>query len=135
MSLRRSARKAKVVSYAEMAKESTYPDGPPQTATEKLLHSLNLQAFPILSYGEVDDTLVYSLFATKRRPNSYRQLNPSSISSVRLLTASEGIAIARICHSQISEENPTREACYRVAMQLVRTYPHLFMEHISILEQ
>jgi hypothetical protein len=123
MSLRRSTRRTKGVSYAGMSK-SCYPDSPPMTDREKRFHELNLQAFPIEPYLKVDDALVFSLFATKRRPNSYRRFNPTAISGVRNIDAAEGIAIAKACFEGISPLwNPAKVSpsnCRRLSHMCLR---------------
>jgi hypothetical protein len=105
------------------------------TDREKRFHELNLQAFPIEPYLKVDDALVFSLFATKRRPNSYRRFNPTAISGVRNIDAAEGIAIAKACFEGISQEKPTLESCKSVSIQLQKAFPHVFEGETAILEQ
>jgi hypothetical protein len=132
---RRSRREKREVSYVGMSKDSWYPDSAPRTERERVIHQLNLQAFPIEPYAKLDDVLVFSLFATKRRSRSYRGFDPTPISGARSITAAEGIAIAQVCFEGISQAKPTLESCHNVAMQLQAVYPHVFKGETVILEQ
>jgi hypothetical protein len=123
------------VSYADMSKESCYPDSGPRTDRELVIHQLNLQAFPMAPYSKVDDALVFSLFATKRRPRSYRRFDPTAITGVRNITAAEGIAIAKVCFEGISQVNPTLESCHNVSVELQALYPHVFEGETTIMDQ
>jgi hypothetical protein len=95
-----------------------------------------IQAFPIQPYARVDDIVVYSLFATKRQPKSYYQLNPTAISDIRAVTAEEGIDIAKICYHGIGQACPTQKSCHEVSLCLQEAYPCLFdAKEIPILGQ
>jgi hypothetical protein len=137
MAPRRSTRTTKPVKYMDIGTGS-YPDGAPETDLEQTIHSLNQEALSSQSYSAVDDVIVFSLFASKRRSRSYRSWATTATSGAvaRNVTARDGIAITALCHSEISCDNPTRESCRRVAMHLQQLYPHLFYEDdISIVEQ
>jgi hypothetical protein len=135
MSLRRSARNAgKAVNYIEESR--LFPEEPPSNDFEHLIHDLNLQAFPSLSYARVDDILVFALFATKRCHGHYRSLVPATSGERLTITMEVAISIANIIRLGVSCENPTMNECQATAMQLRSTHHNLFlMDDLSILEQ
>jgi hypothetical protein len=114
-----------------------YPDGPPVTELEKTIDSLSREMLLSESYTAVDDTIVYCLFASKRRARSYRSWSACSASgTARNVTAKDGAEIAKLCHSEINRDNPTRESCRRVAVMIQHSYGHLFhKDETSIIEQ
>ena len=137
MPARRSARSHKRINYADID-SAVYPDGPPVTELEKTIHSLNREMLLSKAYTAVDDMIVYCLFASKRRSRSHRSWSacPSSGTLSRNVTAEDGVAIAKLCHSEINRHNPTREACQRVAVMIQQSYGRLFHEdETSIIEQ
>ncbi|KAJ6453456.1 hypothetical protein C8R47DRAFT_997662, partial [Mycena vitilis] len=66
------------------ASGSTYPDGKPDTPFEKMIQLLNNQSFNSSRLAHVDDLVVYAMFATKARPESYRALKPETISGASM---------------------------------------------------
>lgn len=49
-----------------------------------MIQLLNNQAFPSAKLAHVDDLVVYAMFATKARPESYRAIKPDTISGVTM---------------------------------------------------
>lgn len=72
--LRRSKRQKTIGKYTEV---SSYPDGPPSSAFENLVSTLDQQFFPSETFARIDDILTYSIFATKRKSQRYLALRPS----------------------------------------------------------
>ena len=103
----------------------SYPDGPPANDFELMVAHLNNQSFPSSSYSQVDDIMVYSLFASKKNPLYLRRLQPAPALSMPHSTTSSGASSAgilplspsftnfhatiihRLCKENISEENRT----------------------------
>jgi hypothetical protein len=135
MSMRRSARNVgKVVNYKEHG--SYFPEEPPSNDFECLLHHLNQQAFPSLSYARVDDLIVFALFATKRCSGHYRALVPATSGRGVEITMGDAISIANIVRLGISRDAPTRDECQMTAMELQRVHHNIFIESdLIILEQ
>jgi hypothetical protein len=101
-----------------------YPEGEPISQFEKAIAELNKMAFPSSPYAAVDDVLVFSLFASKRKGSHLRSLQPVPSSSVRSITPEEGIAIRNECNA-IPRENPTIDDCGRVARRVCMQFPHI----------
>ena len=146
--LRRSTRISRRVSYvnlsctkfkfADIDTHHCYPDGPPETEFEQTIDSLNCDMLPSQSYAAVDDIIVYGLFSSKRRSRSYRSWTATATSTIstRTVTAKDGIAIADLCHSNISWERPTIECCRQTAIKLHQLCGNLFHgDEINILQQ
>jgi len=136
--LRRSTRISRRVSYVDIDTHHCYPDGPPETEFEQTIDSLNCDMLPSQSYAAVDDIIVYGLFSSKRRSRSYRSWTATATSTIstRTVTAKDGIAIADLCHSNISWERPSIECCRQTAIKLHRLYGSLFHgDEINVLQQ
>jgi hypothetical protein len=113
-----------------------YPEDSPSSPFEKLVARLNRQAFPEASYSRVDDILVYSLFATKRRDTWSRSLDPTPVNSTREVTREEGVAIRHICKEHITTSSPTPDECHQASAVLVQQFPQFFSQvTMPIVEQ
>lgn len=138
--MRRSARIRPPIRYDGDAQTSVYPDGPPSGGLEVVLARLNLEAFPAAEYARVDDLLVYSLFATKSHPNSYRAWIPVRASLVEPPPALEpvvGKAICKACLGLIWGDGQWEgQDPLGIAQVIQYGYPHLLSPtDIPILSQ
>jgi hypothetical protein len=125
--LRRSSRNRKRPDYNVDSNVSSYPDGVPINALERLVASLNLQSFPTNLYSAADDIIVYALFASKSRISSYRALHPVTISGPLGMSVSDGISIANICSIYIGQGDPTVESCAAAVAAFRTSFPQLFI--------
>ncbi|KAI0313411.1 hypothetical protein OF83DRAFT_1175700 [Amylostereum chailletii] len=111
----------------------SYPEGPPSSPFERTIAALDAESSPHLSYSAVDDVLVYALFAAKRRPRYSRARVPPPASNpgleLRPVTREDGLNIHAICRRTVDNEHPTPEQCHRAAVELVQTFPVLFLPH------
>jgi hypothetical protein len=113
-----------------------YPEGKPMTRFEKEIARLNLEAFPASLYAQVDDIVVWSLFASKRRHTARQALKPAASSSLHqsLVTNERALAIHERCRSIFHD--PTRDRCETAARDLVGQFPDLFSAiHTPIIAQ
>jgi hypothetical protein len=135
MALRRSARNfGRTFDYTDST--SLYPDGPPIDELEILIKHLNMQAFPSSSYARVDDILVYSLFATKRRPGHCRALTPLMAGNGPEMTQEEAVAMANAIRLGISSDRPTKAECNATALELCSEHPtFLVKDDFNVVEQ
>ncbi|KAJ7137683.1 hypothetical protein C8R44DRAFT_765939 [Mycena epipterygia] len=121
------------VKYNEDASGSSYPDGKPDSPFEKMVQLLNKQAFPSARLGHVDDLVVYAMFATKARPESYRAIKPEAISGASM-TRDEAGLLNRTVREHVDNANPTFAGCQEAAKELIIKLPNLFEEnHYKIL--
>jgi hypothetical protein len=135
MTLRRSARNVgKTFDYTDSS--SIFPEGPPGNELERLIERLNKQAFASSSYAQVDDILVYSLFATKHRAGNHRALVPLTAGDGPWMTRKEALSIANIIRLAISPDHPTEAECNAAAIQLWHEHRGLVAkEDLGIVEQ
>ena|ERR1700760_42079 len=135
-SLRRSTRTKRTVKN-DIPLVSAYPDMAPATDFERKIAFLNGQSFPSSLFSEVDDILVYALFASKKRQRSYRACIPDTAFNASKLSISneQGITIRHIYgrHTQ----GPNGIAGVSIACQaLVTELPSIFKEDgIPIVQQ
>ncbi|TFK69900.1 hypothetical protein BDN72DRAFT_959213 [Pluteus cervinus] len=116
--------------------DASYPLGPPKTAFERVIHSLDQENFEADRYAYIDALLTFSLMATKRRPGGGRAgralvldnalKDPQALNLA--ITKQEGISLCDFCRASISREQPTRERCYETALEVQEMFPNLFEE-------
>ena len=94
---RRSTRVTRQIN-TDISLVTAYPDTEPATDFERKIAILNRQSYPSALFAEVDDIIVYALFASKRRQISYRACVPDTAFSINNRTISEeqGIMIRHI---------------------------------------
>jgi hypothetical protein len=106
---------------------TSYPDGLPADTFEKVIADLNAESFSSKDYAPADNVLVYSLFAAKKYYNSYRALNPTSISGTISISPEQGIATtARECWNHIDRINSERDQCIQATNALKENFPRVF---------
>jgi hypothetical protein len=133
MSTRKSKRSFPPVKH--FSEDSNYPDGPPSNDFEGTVHALNNQAFSSSSLSRVDDCLVYTLFSTKRKQNTFKSFKLEAVSEDRT-TSSAGIYMANVIQRDISHSNPTRTQCRDVAERLCAYRPSIFHpSDLDLMEQ
>ncbi|TFK69907.1 hypothetical protein BDN72DRAFT_579068 [Pluteus cervinus] len=109
---------------------ASYPEGPPETAFERVVHALDKENFKAEPYAYMDALIAFSLFSTKRRPNGDRALaleNTSDSDHVGI-TKEEGVVIAHMCATSIPKDKPTRQSCHETASGIQEKLPHVFGE-------
>ena len=141
MSLRRSQRNkdSSPKSYREPYYTS-YPEGEPATLLERQLAALNQESFSSQELAAVDDLLVYSLFATKRRHASYRALRTPFLSQTpRNISRDEGVFISEQYHELLGKTTggvPELQIIQESARTIQTRLPHLFQESdVNVLAQ
>jgi hypothetical protein len=137
--LRRSTRSTRQINYNEEFAPS-YPDGQPQNEFERRIALLNQQSFPWKTFGDIDDILVYGLFASKRRTKGYRAIQPNRAfgeEDEAPITKDEGIQIRHICGTHVPKQGSGRTEDIRNASQaLVLGLPNVFSEkHLPVVQQ
>jgi hypothetical protein len=135
-SIRQSSRLAKKPRQVH-TDDLHYPDGAPITEFERAVAQLNFEAFPSSSYAQIDEILVWSLFASKRRNTSRQALKPAASSSRyhSLITHEQALAIYERCRL-IPRDDPTRNHCEATAKDLVEHFPDLLSStQIAIIAQ
>ena len=134
--VRRSARATRKINYT-LGTALAYPEGKPTTDFERRIAALNLQAFPSSTFAEVDDILVYALFASKRRQRSYRACEPDTAfyDAAARISKEDGITIRRIYGIHTDGGRGVagiNDACQALILEL----PTLFrQETLSLLQQ
>jgi hypothetical protein len=132
-SSRQSAKKRIIVKDTET---SCYPDNAPATNFEQMVATLDSEAYPSARYAAVDDVVVYAFFKKKKDSNYHNQLQLKRLGSGAFPTQEEGLAISKMCNSQISHNNPGLDECQQVAEEIYRLYPNLFeADDVGILRQ
>ncbi|KAJ7481256.1 hypothetical protein B0H11DRAFT_2024850 [Mycena galericulata] len=131
------------VKYNEDASSSSYPDGKPDTPFEKMIQTMNNQAFPSAKLAHIDDLVVYAMFATKARPESYRAIKPDTISGASMTADEAGLFNGTVkqrtesrylretelsWYVDVDNSNPTFPACQEAAKAVISKLPHLFEE-------
>ncbi|KAJ7783164.1 hypothetical protein B0H16DRAFT_1447328 [Mycena metata] len=111
------------------ASGSSYPDGKPDTPFEKMIQLLNHQSFPSARLARIDDLVVYAMFATKARPESYRAFKPDTISGATM-TADQGGAFNGCVKMHVDPLNPTFATCQEAAKEVMAKLPELFGEKL-----
>jgi hypothetical protein len=131
----------------EEASAPMYPDGVPSNELERTIARLDKEAFPILSYGRIDDIVVYSLFASKRCPEYYRAMKPSPfykendvaetdgdgqrpiLESEPSFTTADALAIAYIFNRRIPRGTmPTKDALRQATNEIIEELGQFFQE-------
>ncbi|KAJ7096476.1 hypothetical protein C8R43DRAFT_263365 [Mycena crocata] len=115
------------VKYNEDASSSSYPDGKPDTPFEKMIQLLNNQSFPASRLALVDDMVVYAMFATKSRPESYRAIKPDAISGATISVEEAGI-INRTVGKHVDADKPDFPSCQAAAKEIMAELPYIFEE-------
>ncbi|TFK69902.1 hypothetical protein BDN72DRAFT_578853 [Pluteus cervinus] len=116
--------------------DASYPTGPPKTAFERVIHSLDQESFNSLRYAYIDALLTFSLFSTKREsPRIWRPVvlenafsTGKDIPKVLGITKEEGVLVCRMFKDSIPNDHPTRESCAEAALGVVKKFPRLFEE-------
>jgi hypothetical protein len=137
--LRRSTRSTRQVNYSEEFAPS-YPDGQPQNEFERHIALLNQQSFPCETFAEVDDILVYGLFASKRRNRGYRAIKPDRAlgeADEAPITEYEGIQIRHIYGTHVPQQGSGQmEEIHNASQALVLGLPNVFSErHQPVIQQ
>lgn len=88
---------------------------------------MNNQAFPSARLAHIDDLVVYAMFATKARPESYRAIKPEAISGASM-TVDEAGLFNRSVRAHVENDNPTFPACQEAAKEVISKLPNLFEE-------
>jgi hypothetical protein len=110
-------------SYFEI---QSYPGGAPATKLERMVATLDSEAFLSYQYARVDDAIVFAFFNKKRQSGYYNRLQLRTIGSGDLPTADEGLNIAHLCFNNITRDDPTVEECRAVAERVIQLHPRLF---------
>ena len=150
---RRSTRVKRKWNYAQgQVDVPNYPEGNPKGILEEMVALLNQQSFPFMSFGRVDDMLVYSLFASKRHPKGYRAIKPASfayrkvsediegggsiLESEPLFTLDNGLILAQLFNMHLKGTLPQQDSLTLVSGEIMQRLPHLFQQSDRpILEQ
>jgi hypothetical protein len=136
--LRRSARSTKKQNYYNEFSPS-YPDNEPANEFESRVSTLNQESFPWKTFSNVDDILVYGLFASKRRVSGYRSIIPDRASGKEEppITRKEGIQIRKICGDRLEEQDVRQvEDVRRTAEALVKGLPTVFSpDQLPVIQQ
>ncbi|KAJ6597265.1 hypothetical protein DFH09DRAFT_904386 [Mycena vulgaris] len=106
------------------ASGSSYPDGKPDNPFEKMIQLLNNQAFSSKRLAHIDDLVVYAMFATKARPESYRAIKPETISGATMTVEEAGL-FNRTVRDHV-DTDPTFAKCQEAAKEVILKLPNLF---------
>ncbi|KAJ6531321.1 hypothetical protein B0H19DRAFT_475950 [Mycena capillaripes] len=94
-----------------------------------MIQLLNNQSFPSVRLAHVDDLVVYAMFATKARPESYRALKPETISGASM-TLEQAYTFSRCVKEHLTTpENPTFPQCQEAAKDIILKLPELFEQN------
>jgi hypothetical protein len=132
---RRSTRPTVKVNY-DLGTVPAYPDRDPVTDLERTIAHLNSQAFYSSSFTQVDDVLVYALFASKRRQRSYRSCVPDSAfpDAPTPISDDEGIKIRHIYGLHTAKRG--LDGIPDASRDLILQLPTIFHKHsLPILQQ
>jgi hypothetical protein len=129
MPTRRSTRISHKQGFSEYYGGIYHINGKPETELERLVHALNKQSFPTQRYGEVDDIIVYSMFASKKAP-PHRALHLVSALTQNPINLDKQLAtsLAVTIFQETSEEDPNPSQCSSAAEKIISSFSDLFTE-------
>ena len=127
-SIRRSTRVTRKTVH-DFVTISAYPDGKPITDFERKIAILNQQAYLSTLFSQIDDIVVYALFASKRQQTSYRACIPDvAFQDAQLpISKEEGIRIRRI-YGEHTEGNTGIAGIPAACRAFIEELPSVFKE-------